>query len=69
MSTGSDARIYNVAVNYEGQYSLWLAARELPAGWTAAGTTGSREECLALIRRNWTDMRPKSLRQRMQGRV
>jgi MbtH protein len=67
MSTELDARTYTVVVNHEEQYSLWPAARDIPAGWQPAGTSGSREECLAYIRQHWTDMRPRSLRERMGG--
>jgi MbtH protein len=56
---------YAVVVNDEEQYSIWAADREIPAGWHAAGTQGTREECLAEIGRVWTDMRPKSLRRAM----
>jgi MbtH protein len=51
-----------VLINEEGQYSLWPAFREPPAGWIAAGPTGGRQLCLDWIAENWTDMRPKSLR-------
>lgn len=34
--------------------------------WRAEGTTGTREECLARIGEVWTDMRPLSLRRRME---
>jgi MbtH protein len=57
-----DLRTYNVVVNGEGQYSIWLADRELPAGWRLAGTAGHKAECLAYIKSVWTDMRPLSLR-------
>jgi MbtH protein len=63
----SDEPIYRVVVNDEEQYSVWLAGRELPAGWRAEGKEGTREECLAHIAEVWTDMRPLSLRRRMQG--
>ncbi|MFF8732696.1 MbtH family protein [Streptomyces sp. NPDC015171] len=54
-----------VVFNDEEQYSLWPVGRGLPAGWHAEGTEGSREECLARIAEVWTDMRPLSLRRRM----
>ncbi|MET7395819.1 MbtH family NRPS accessory protein [Dactylosporangium sp. NPDC005572] len=56
---------YLVVVNHEEQYSIWAADRDLPPGWRAEGTAGSRDECLDHIERVWTDMRPLSLRQRM----
>lgn len=62
-----DDRQYTVVVNHEEQYSIWPADRELPAGWREVGTTGSRSECLAAITEVWTDLRPKSLRDRMSS--
>jgi MbtH protein len=56
---------YRVVVNHEEQYSIWPAERDLPLGWRADGTEGSKEECLAHIERVWTDMRPLSLRRAM----
>ena len=63
---GEDKRLYKVVVNHEEQYSIWFADRELPAGWTAEGTTGTKQECLEHIGRVWTDMRPLSLRKKME---
>jgi MbtH protein len=66
MSTDEiDERPYQVVLNDEEQYSIWLAERELPLGWHPEGTVGTREECLAHIGVVWTDMRPLSLRRRM----
>jgi len=56
---------YLVLVNDEGQYSLWRTFKQVPAGWTAVGPRGPRAECLAYIESHWTDMRPKSLIERM----
>jgi MbtH protein len=53
---------YLVVVNGEEQYSLWPAHQELPTGWRAEGTRGSRQACLDHIERVWTDMRPLSQR-------
>ncbi|MCK9874152.1 MbtH family NRPS accessory protein [Nocardiopsis dassonvillei] len=53
-----------VVMNHEDQYSIWPAHRQLPAGWRAEGTSGSRDACLDHIERVWTDMRPRSLRER-----
>lgn len=61
-----DARTYLVVRNDEEQYSIWLADRELPPGWHAEGTRGTRDECLAHIDQVWTDMRPLTLRRQMQ---
>lgn len=63
----SDEQSYLVVLNDEEQYSIWWADRELPPGWQAEGTKGTRDECLARIGEVWTDMRPLSLRQRMSA--
>jgi MbtH protein len=57
--------VHKVVVNEEGQYSLWFADRENPAGWADAGKSGTKEECLAFVEEVWTDMRPLSLRKSM----
>jgi MbtH protein len=61
-----DLTTYAVVVNDEEQYSIWLADRDLPAGWRAEGTEGTKADCLAHIGQVWTDMRPLSLRRSMQ---
>lgn len=58
--------IYKVVVNHEEQYSIWFADRELPLGWNEVGKSGLKSECLAYIKEVWTDMRPLSLRKRME---
>jgi MbtH protein len=63
--TNEDRTIYKVVVNHEMQYSIWFADRENPPGWQDAGREGPKEECLAYIEEVWTDMRPLSLRKRM----
>ena len=61
-----DDTIYRVVVNHEEQYSIWPADRELPLGWSDAGKTGRKRECLDHIDVVWTDMRPLSLRKKME---
>jgi MbtH protein len=61
-----DGPAYRIVVNDEEQYSIWSADRDLPAGWLADGPPASREDCLARIARVWTDMRPLSLRRRLE---
>jgi MbtH protein len=56
-----------VVVNGEQQWSVWPADSEPPEGWTRTGFTGEREACLAHISENWHDLRPASLRRRMDG--
>ena len=66
-SEEDDDRKYEVVVNHEEQYSIWLAHKELPLGWSKAGFQGNKEECLEYIDKVWTDMRPLSLRKAMDG--
>jgi MbtH protein len=61
-----DTTIYKVVVNHEEQYSIWPADRENALGWNDAGKSGPKAECLAYIGEVWTDMRPLSLRKRME---
>ncbi len=60
-----DVTIYRAVINQE-QYSIWPADRENAPGWRDAGKTGTKAECLAYINQVWTDMRPLSLRRRME---
>jgi MbtH protein len=62
-----DTTIYKVVMNHEEQYSIWPADRENPLGWTDAGKSGLKDECLAYIKEVWTDMRPLSLRKKMEA--
>lgn len=56
---------YICLINAEEQYSLWFAWKAIPDGWKQVGPRGSKEECLKYIKGAWTDMRPKSLREKM----
>ncbi|MDP3718276.1 MAG: MbtH family NRPS accessory protein [Acidobacteriota bacterium] len=66
--TDDDTTVYRVVINHEEQYSIWPDWKDLPLGWTAVGPTGSKDVCLEYIKDTWTDMRPLSLRQSMDGR-
>ena len=61
-----DKTIYKVVVNHEEQYSIWPVDKENALGWTDEGQSGTKEECLAHIKEVWTDMRPLSLRKKME---
>jgi MbtH protein len=61
-----DKTIYKVVLNHEEQYSIWPAYKENALGWKDAGKSGTKQECLAYIKEVWTDMRPLSLRKKMQ---
>jgi MbtH protein len=65
-SDDEDSTLYAVVVNGEEQFSIWPKHKALPLGWKASGREGQKQECLAYIDEVWTDMRPLSLRKRMQ---
>ena len=65
MDEKEDNTLYKVVVNHEEQYSIWPADRENPLGWRDAGKRGPKTECLSYIKEVWTDMRPLSLRKKM----
>ena len=62
----SNEPMFLVVRNAEEQYSIWPAGRDVPAGWDPDGTVGTKDACLAHIAEVWTDMRPLSLRRRME---
>jgi MbtH protein len=66
MNGDEDTRLYIVLKNHEEQYSLWLKSNEIPAGWQAVGVEGQKAVCLEHIKNVWTDMRPLSLRRKME---
>lgn len=57
---------YHVLVNDEGQHSLWPCFVTVPQGWRIVHESDSRAACLDYINKNWTDMRPKSLIERLK---
>ena len=61
-----DRIIYKVVVNHEEQYLIWSLDRENPLGWKDTGKNGLKQECLDYIKQVWIDMRPLSLRKKMQ---
>lgn len=65
-SEEEDKTIYKVVVNHEEQYSIWPEYKENALGWNDAGKVGTKAECLAYIKEVWTDMRPLSLRKKME---
>ncbi len=62
----SEDTIFRVVLNHEEQYSIWPDYKEIPKGWREAGKTGTKAECLSYINEAWTDMRPLSLRLKME---
>ena len=64
-----DTTIYRVVMNHEEQYSIWPDYKENALGWQDAGKVGTKDECLAYIKMVWTDMRPLSLRKKVDEQV
>lgn len=63
----SSPNAFSVVINDEEQYSIWPVGNVLPNGWLTTGAKGSKDECLSFIKDAWTDMRPASLREHMEG--
>jgi MbtH protein len=57
---------FHALVNAEGQHSLWPTFAEVPAGWEVVFGPGTRAAALAYVEENWTDLRPRSLRDAQQ---
>jgi MbtH protein len=57
-----EAETYVVVVNDEEQHALWPSFRTVPDGWQAICPPLSKQECLDVVERQWTDIRPLSLR-------
>jgi MbtH protein len=53
---------YLVLRNDEDQHSLWPADFAVPAGWAVVHGEADRNDCLAYVESNWTDLRPAALR-------
>jgi MbtH protein len=63
-----DKTVYKVVLNHEEQYSIWPADRENALGWNDVDppVEGLKQVCLDHIEKVWTDMRPLSLRKKME---
>ncbi|MCX5208783.1 MbtH family protein [Kitasatospora sp. NBC_00240] len=59
---------FKVLTNLEGQHSLWPSFAAVPEGWSVSLADTDRAACLAYVEEHWTDMRPKSLADRMAAR-
>lgn len=62
-----DSGSFFVLVNNEEQHSLWPTFADIPDGWRVVYGEAQRSDCLEYIDREWTDIRPKSLRDRLAG--
>ena len=61
-----DGRFF-VLVNDEDQHSLWPTFSDVPQGWRVVFGEDTRAACLEYVVKNWTDMRPRSLREAMEA--
>ena len=57
-----------VLLNDEEQHSLWPSFADIPAGWRRVYGEADRAACLEYIDEHWTDIRPRSLRDRLAAR-
>ena len=64
-----ETTVYLVLINAEEQYSLWPKFKSVPPGWKAVGKEGTLKECSAYVDEVWTDMRPASLRRKMEAQT
>lgn len=60
-----DSGTFFVLINDEEQHSLWPTFAEVPQGWQVVFGAANRSDCLDYVEREWTDIRPKSLRDRL----
>jgi phthiocerol/phenolphthiocerol synthesis type-I polyketide synthase D len=51
-----DISSFRVLTNPHGRHALWPAHKQTPGGWKEALSACPREECLAYVRRSWTDL-------------
>jgi uncharacterized protein YbdZ (MbtH family) len=54
-----------VLINNEDQHSLWPVFAAVPNGWRVVYGEAARAACLEYIDQNWTDIRPRSLREKL----
>jgi glycopeptidolipid biosynthesis protein len=59
---------YFVSVTNEEQHSLWPAFADDASGWRDVCGDAARAACLDNTEPNWTDIRSKSLRERLAKR-
>jgi MbtH protein len=67
MEEPEETRRYKVVVNDEEQYSIWPADWDNALGWADAGFSGTKAECLQHVETVWQDMRPRSVRERLNA--
>ncbi|MGM9968710.1 MAG: MbtH family protein [Rummeliibacillus sp.] len=54
-----------VLKNEEDQYSMWPVFLAIPNGWKLVFGPAQKKDCQLYIGDNWTDLRPKSLKEQL----
>jgi MbtH protein len=54
-----------VLANDEGQHCIWPVFAEIPSGWSVVQGEGTRQAALEYVQQQWTDLRPRSLVEKM----
>jgi MbtH protein len=54
----NDDAAYLVLVNAKNEHSLWPDSMVVPEGWRIVHGTESRQNCLAYVEDNWTNLGP-----------
>ena len=67
MSIDNPNTQFIVVTNHEEQYAIWPNYKEISGGWKQVRDAATKDECLEFVQENWTDMRPKSLRDAMNA--
>ncbi len=62
-----DDREFFVLVNSEEQHSLWPVFADVPPGWRVVFGGADRAACLEYVEQNWSDIRPKTLRDTLRS--
>lgn len=53
---------YDVVINQEKQYSLWLHKKPIPKGWSCVQHQLTQSEALDYIKQHWLDLCPATVR-------
>jgi phthiocerol/phenolphthiocerol synthesis type-I polyketide synthase D len=55
-AVSKEASPFRVLRNQKGRHALWPAHKQTPAGWHEVLSSSPREDCLAYVRRCWTNL-------------
>jgi MbtH protein len=54
--TKTETEMFRVVITPRGEYFLWPAYRNTPAGWQDEGTTGLKTECMTYIEQKHNEL-------------